>query len=294
MLTGTFAATFFGTMQSIIIARWLGPAETGQFQLVVTINTFICAIFIFGMGAANIYFISHHKANRSEIIANGILFSFATGALASIATFIAFVAGKRYIGDFPFLVAVVFSSSGLFVVLRTVLGPILIAEKKTAIYNISLSSLSFFSLFLIFCFYVAGALTVYNSLLALFLAQAAAALLVLYFLKAPFPFIMVVNPSLLTTTLKHGMKLYTVNLMMALDQNLALMAIGFLMPGEMAEVGYFSRAVAICALVRMLPMALSNLLYAHWSEVPTDLRVAQAEKPFVYCYCWALSPGPRF
>ena len=46
---------------------------------------------------------------------------------------------------------------------------------------------------------------------------------------------------------------------------------------QIANVGYYGRAAAICALVMLLPTAVGPLLYAKWSGLSNEERKSQAE-----------------
>ena len=82
--------------------------------------------------------------------------------------------------------------------------------------------------------------------------------------------------SLLSRTYRYGLQLYAVNLLTMIDQQIAVLFLGFLVPGEFEMIGFFTRAMAICGLIRLVPNSIALLLYSYWSSADRN-RPEQAQ-----------------
>lgn len=278
MIGGSAATLFLSAVQGIIVARILEPAGTGQYQLAITLSITVTTFFIFGIGQANIFFLNHHKADPQRIVANSILFSVLTGFLAALTLYFIFSFGQKYMGRFSNGVELIFSLSLLFMLLQAVMGQILIAEMRVMEFNISQLATKSVAVLLIGALACTGVLTAGSALVAVALSQVLAFFLTLLFLRNHLSLCFTPDFTLLWKTIRYGLQLYTVNLLLILDQYISMIFIGLLMPGEFAALGYYSRAVAICSLIRLVPFSLQNMLYSHWAGLNEKQKVSQIEK----------------
>lgn len=278
MVGGSAATILLGAVQSIIIARILGPEGTGQYQLAITLSITVTTFFIFGIGQANIFFLNYHKADPKRIVANSILFSVLTGLLAALTLYLIFSFGQKYMGQFSHGVELIFSLSLLFMLLQAVMGQILIAEMRVMEFNISQLAVKSVAMLLIGALACIGGLTAGRALIAVAFSQVLAAFLMLLFLRNHLSFSFTPDFTLLWKTIRYDLQLYSVNLLLILDQNISMIFIGLLMPGEFAALGYYSRAIAVCSLIRLVPLSLQNLLYSHWAGINGKQKLRQLEK----------------
>lgn len=277
MVGGTVTTAFLGMLQGIIIARVLGPEGTGQFQLVLTLSITVSTFLILGLSHANIFFLNHHKAQPTYILINSIYFSALMGSISFVIVYFILNFGQKYTGGFSFLTKFIFSLSVIFLFLRIVIRPILIAQMRVLEYNISQIAFKIFPIFLIGYLAFRRSLTIDKALIIVAFSQVLDTILLLFFLRS---YLCICTPdfALLWKTLKYALQLYTVNLLLNVDQNISMVLIGLLMPGEFSSLGYYSRAVAICLPIRLIPQALSNLLYSQWTLVDGKERIHQVER----------------
>lgn len=70
------------------------------------------------------------------------------------------------------------------------------------------------------------------------------------------------------------------NVVYLLNASIGLILLCYLMPDDFADIGYYGRAVAVCKLVMLIPIALAPLLYAQWSGLDGDERRLQVQLAF--------------
>ena len=79
-----FFISFFGLVGGIIVARVLGPAEKGIFDLFNVINSFIAELGLLGFGSGLLYYLANEGKPLSEIHGTGVAFSLGTGLLTIV------------------------------------------------------------------------------------------------------------------------------------------------------------------------------------------------------------------
>ncbi len=278
MVVGTVSTAVMSMLQGIIISRVLGPAGTGQYQLSVTLSITLITFFSLGMGLANIYFLNHHKINPKQIVMNSLAVGLFLGLFSSLTIFYFFTFKKNYAGALGPWAKIIFSSGLCFMVLQVFMTQILIAKMKVRQYIAVGIVSSFVNLFLCALLGALGLLSPGAALIIYSLYQITMATLSLYFLREDISFAYAPDFRLIWRTFKYGLQLYVANLLLTLDQNISLLMIGFLMPGQFDAAGYYSRAVTLCGLIRLLPTAMTNLLYSHWAAVQGQERTRQVER----------------
>lgn len=278
MLIGTISTAAMNLLQGIILSRILGPAGTGQYQLAVTMSVTLTTFFAFGLGLANIFFLNHHKIDPRRIVMNSLSAGLFLGVISSLTMFYFFTFNKHYVGAFDLWPRIIISVGMCFMMLHLMTMQILIALMKVREYVVMTIVSSFASLFLLTVCGGLGILTPGISLIIYALYQFTMTFISLYFLRAYISFSFAPDLKLMWRTFKYGLQMYSVNLLLTLDQNISLIAIGYLMPGRFEAAGYYSRAITLCGLMRLIPTALTNLLYSHWALVDGQERIRQVEK----------------
>ncbi len=69
-LGANFLTTILGLIGSIILARWLGPAQRGLFAAIILIPSLLQYVFNFGMYSAIIYFTAQNDSPKHKIWSN--------------------------------------------------------------------------------------------------------------------------------------------------------------------------------------------------------------------------------
>ena len=283
MLGGSFGTAALGAVQGIIISRFIGPEGTGQFYMAISICITVVTFLIFGLSQSNIYFLNHHRVSVEQIIVNSIVFSLVLGALSSIGVYLLFTFGREFTGQFSLWVRTIFSIGILFLFMRSVVRPILIARMHVVQYNASQILVIGFMVLALASLAYFGSITAGSALVVYSGAQVVGAFIIIYFLRAHISLRLMPDIRLFWRTLKYGFQLHMVNLLLILDLNISMIFIGLLMPGEFAELGFYSRAVAICGLIRFIPSSFSSLLYSHWAQIDDERKVRQLERVLRVC-----------
>ena len=86
-----------------------------------------------------------------------------------------------------------------------------------------------------------------------------------------------VNWMLLGRIIGYGIRLFAANTLQILSMTLTVLLLRYLVMGNFTVVGLYTRAVALCNLTMLMPLAVSPLLYAKWSEIPSELKREQVE-----------------
>lgn len=278
MIGGIGAVTFLSALQGIIIARVLGPEGMGQFQLVITSGVMIMTFFVFGLSKANVYFLNHHREDANTIIVNSAFFSVVLGLSSSIFLYLLFSYGHAFTGDYDTSTKLIFSLGLLFLFFQVNNRFILLAKMRVVEFNLTQLGGSVLSVTLIGWLAYAGTLSINNALKIIVASYLLNAALTYLFLRVDIKGFSLPDFKLLWRTLKYGFQLHAVNLLITMDNSIGVIFLGLLLSGEFDSIGYYSRAVAICVIIKMIPAALSSLLYSHWSSVEGDRKTRQAER----------------
>ena len=101
--------------------------------------------------------------------------------------------------------------------------------------------------------------------------------LVLYYVRRDIDFSRRFDWRLFHQVLVYGIKLTTTNLLLVLTGTLSVMLLRYLRQEQFTDVGLYTRAVAICSLARLVPIAVGPMLYAKWAASEGDVRTRQVE-----------------
>jgi O-antigen/teichoic acid export membrane protein len=278
LIAGTILTAILGMVQGIIIARFLGPAGMGQYQMPTSLGLVIATVLMFGIGLANVYFLNFHKCDPKKILTNSLVCGSVLGLIAAAIMYYFFSYQHQYTGAVSGATKIIFAMGIGLMVLVNIVKQILIAKMKIFIYSLVNVTSGLSMLLLLAALIAFRHLNVEMALIAASVCQLIAFGVVAYGLREDISFNMWADFGLMWRTFKYGLHLYAVNLLLTLDTNIGLLCIGFLMPGAFSDIGYFSRAMAICGLMRLLPTSLTNLLYSHWCSVQGEARTQQVEK----------------
>ena len=104
-----------------------------------------------------------------------------------------------------------------------------------------------------------------------------AGVLVLYYVRRDIDLSRRFDWRLFRQVLVYGIKLATTNLLLVLTGTLSVMLLRYLRQEQFTDVGLYTRAVAICSLARLVPIAVGPMLYAKWAASEGDVRTRQVE-----------------
>ncbi len=274
---GTVVTTALSVTMGIILARLLGPIGMGRYQMPTSLGMVIATFSDFGIGLATIYFLNVHKVDTEKLVSTAMGCGIVLGVLSGVVTYCLLSYGGRYAGVLSGGVKIIFSVGVGLITLRYALCQILMAKMRVVTYALVnvLSLLS--TLLLLSALVPCHALNVDTALIAASFGQLTACGMVLFGLRDYISFTCMPDLGLIWRMLQYGLQLYTVNLLLVLDLNIGLLGVGFLMPGQFSEIAFFSRAVAVCGVMRLIPTSLTTLLYSHWCTVEGEERLRQVE-----------------
>jgi O-antigen/teichoic acid export membrane protein len=84
VLGGNIVAQGFAFLSTVVISRDLGPAQYGEFALIVAIFTFMTQFSDFGTSTSYVKFLSGNKDDATNILSSVIIFKIVTGVALSI------------------------------------------------------------------------------------------------------------------------------------------------------------------------------------------------------------------
>lgn len=273
---GTWSTAVMGVALGIVISRSLGPEGTGRYQLVYALALTVITFLFFGIGQSNIYFLNKWKADPKRVVSNSLLFSAVFGLIALCVILALFLLNPSYTGQYPPFVIGAFSVAMPFFFASAVLRKVLMAEMRVVHYSISQLTVNLLMLLSTGVLALLGKLSTDLAIICLSAAFLVDLLILLVFLRRHLTFPPLPDLSLLGRTIKYGLQLYLVNMMVSVNQQMAVIVLGIMLPGDFDSIGYFARAVTICGLVRLLAQGTSMLLYSHWSGESLEVKKKQA------------------
>lgn len=272
---GTTSTAVIGVALGIVISRVLGPEGTGKYQLAHTLALTVVTFLFLGVGQSNIYFLNKWKADPRRVVANSLLFSAVFGLVAMCVILALFLYNPSYTGQYPLFVVGTFAVSIPFFFSSAMLRKVLIAEMRVVHYSLSQIIINLLMLLSTSILALLGKLTTDLTILCLSSAFFIDLLVLLYFLRRHLAFPPLPDLSLLWKTIRYGLQFYMVNMMVSVNQQLAVIVLGIMLPGDFDSIGLFARAVTICGLIRLLAQGTSVVLYSHWSAADPAAKKRQ-------------------
>ncbi len=272
---GTTSTAVLGVALSIVISRALGPEGTGKFQLAYTLALTVVTFLFFGVGQSNIYFLNKHKADPKRVVSNSLLFSSVFGLISLCVILALFRFNPEYTGQYPLFVVGAFSVAMPFFFTTAVLRKVLMAEMQVVRYSLSQLTVNTLMLTATGVLAALGLLTTDLAILCLSGAFLVDLAVLLLFLRKHLSFPPLPDLSLLWRTIKYGLQLYLVNMLVNVNQQMPILLLGVVLTGDFDSIGFFSRAFTICGLIRLLAQGTSMLLYSHWSAADEEAKRRQ-------------------
>lgn len=261
----------------VLFSRKLGPAGMGQYELLRSVALTVGALGAFGLGNANIFFLNSRNVPPEEIVSNAIKALAALGLLVALGVGTAILVAPDYFGHVPTVVAVLFGLGVGTHTGRLILRPILTArlEVRRMVWVELIRQLVLLGGGLVLV--GLGCLSAHTGLVLLALGFYGSLLLAAWFLRRFADLRRRFDWRLFRGVLVYGLKLGAATALFGLTQNLGVFLLRALRPGQFADVGLYTRAVAVCALVLTVPVGIAPLLYAKWSGAAGEERTRQVE-----------------
>jgi O-antigen/teichoic acid export membrane protein len=266
-----------GMAAGIIFSRALGPDGMGQYELFRTTATLAATIVALGLGPANIFFLNNRQIEPERVATNTLTVGTVLGGLLAAGLSAAVLSLPGYFGAVSVWVVLGFALGAALLlnvnILRTILTAQLAARRMVAIDLVRALTLLIGGGGLA----LLGWLSPGAAIVVLSLSGAAAFGLLLAYLA---PLIQIRRPfewRLLRQVVSYGLQLAALNLLQVLSASITVLLLRYLRQEQFAEIGLYTRAVAVCSLVSVVPVAIGPLLYAKWSGVRGTERTRQAE-----------------
>ncbi len=268
--SGRVMCTAVSLFAGIILARKIGPDYMGQYDLLRTTGMLVVTIFALGLHNANIFFINNRGHDIGLITTN--TFKYSIFACVSVTFLLGFclLFFKTYFGQLNSWIGCIFAIGvgfrQMYLLLRTILSAELRAREIVIVEFIQpITLLIGFAVLLIM-----GKLDINTCLSVLAFSNFLTMVWVLKFLWPYIQFKTAFDWPVFKDTVIYGLKLSAAGLLFVFASQVTVMLLRLLIPGSFYQIGLYSRAVALTALVILIPRSVTTLLMAKWSAVDSQ------------------------
>jgi O-antigen/teichoic acid export membrane protein len=278
LVNGTeFVCLGLSIVQAAILARVLGPAGIGQYDLIRSALILAPQLCCFGFPLSFLYHSQHDPENTKKYLMNTMCSILFVSIIGGVTLPLVVLFKKDYFGFVPWFALI---SIGLYVPIllagmtaRNILL-IKIEARKLALMRI-LSVLG--GLALILGFYAFGSLGVSQALLCFIFAAFVNMLVGWTWTRRQVD--LSVKPSWKTSWQlgSMGIRLSWVDLMVLLNAQVNILIVKYLL-ANFESVGYFSRALRIAMLAVLAGQAVLPLLFSRWASFPEERVSTHVEK----------------
>ena len=275
---GNIICVALSVVTQMILARKLLPEGMGQYQVLLNSGVLISTFVTFGIGQTSIYFLNRLKVNTASVIMNSLYWWFGGSLILIVTLYITVKTFVGYFGYLPLFSVLSFAIGVSAILFANLLRPILVAAlrmKEAVVVSIVLSGVH---MVLIIFLAVLQRLQVDTAVIAISLGHTISAIILLWFLRKNIDLKYFFDFGLFQKMLGYGLKLSLSNIVLIASTSISLLLLRYLMIENFSEVGYFGRAMAICVLIKLMTSSVTPMLYAKWSSVSSDERVAQVER----------------
>jgi O-antigen/teichoic acid export membrane protein len=261
----------------VLFSRKLGPDGMGQIELFRSTGVLAAVFMTLGLGQANIYFLNSVKVPVTVLATNTFKLSVWLGLVLAVGLAAAILLVPDYFGVVPLASTVLFSLGVGVLVGVALLRPILTARLE-ALRMVVVDTVN--PLTLLVCgvgLALMGFMAPGPGVAVLALGNLSAMGLLLFYLRRDIEVRRSVDWPLMGRVAVHGVKLAASNVLYVFSTSVTVMLLRYLTPDRFDDVGLYTRAVAICGMVTLVPSAIGPLLYAKWSGLQGEERTRQAE-----------------
>lgn len=279
-ITGSFVYVILGVLTQMILARKLMPEGMGQYQVFFSTATLAAALTSLGIGQAGIYYLNRKKRDVVSVVMNGLYWCFFCGIALVVTLSVVVKTFVGYFGELPFLAILGYAIGVTGILLVNLLRPVLVAALRMTEAVIVTTALPAAYLILVLLLALTGRLWVGTALVAMAFGHIISATVLLFFLRKDISLRCGFSFKLFRDMLAYGLKLFLSNVILIANVSIGLLLLRRLMIEDFSQVGYFGRAMAICALTQIVTSSVTGMLYAKWSDVSSTERVLQVERAF--------------
>ena len=274
---GQVLAMAMSLLISVLYSRTLGPDGMGQFELFRSTSAIAMTLFTLGLGPAIIYCANSQQIPMPTMVTNVVKIALVLGGVGTGVMVAVLLVFPAYFGHVSLIVVVGFSvgvsASMATALLRSVLVARLAARRMVTV------TLARYVALLVGggVLAVGGLMGPQAALIVLALSSLSALIVAVTFLRRHIDLRLPFQWGLLGRMLSYGLRLGTAGMLSILASQLTVMLLRYLRPDQFTDVGLYTRAVAICSLVSLVPTTIGPLLYAKWSGIGGTARDAQVE-----------------
>jgi len=279
-----------GFILRVVLARWLGAADLGLYQMTFTIYGFAILIGTLGIPSALIKFVAEYKENEErlhQVTSCGLVNSLFLGVIFSIALFflapsLATVFSMPELENLLKILSIIFPFASLYQAQVGVLNGLRrMKQFATLMGGQSILMCIFTVAFVILGFGVEGAIS------GLVLSIIVACLLGFFLLKGYIGFNIRNHVQNTKKILPFGVQVLGVNSLSTIETQTDIILIGYFLTAM--DVGYYSVAVAIAGLFLSIPMAVQRITYPatseYWAKNNHSALNKMIDKSMKYCAC---------
>ena len=277
---GQMLCVSLGVGANILFARALGRTEMGQLELFRSTAVVIAASFSLGFGPANVYFLNNQKVPMQAVVTNAAKQATMMALIIILALAITVPLMSGYFGHVVLPVALLYAVGVGLDMIRMNLRPILVAKLEVRRYVmvafvpgvVVLTGAGCVMLWRLFY----GTVSADAAIFVLALGGMTTGAMSVFFLRKEIDLRLPFDWRLTRRVFSYGVKLAAVMILAMLSQNLSVMLLRLRLDA-FEEVSLYTRAVAICGLLLLVPVGVGPLLYARWSSVTGEVRRKQGE-----------------
>lgn len=264
-------------VQAAILARVLGPAGVGQYDLIRSVLILAPQLCCLGFPLSFLYHCQHNPQNTKKYLTNTLWSTLFLGTAGGVVLVLLVSFKTSYFGFVPWfaLIGIGFYVPVLLgrMVARNVLL-IRIEARKLSLMRI-LPVISGIALILIF--YAAGLLQVPQALLCFIFASFTALIVGWFWARHQIDFS--IRPSWKVSCQLGfmGIRLSWADLMVLVNAQINILIIRYLV-GNFESVGYFSRGQRIAMLAVIAGRAILPLLFSRWASLTEEKLSSDVEK----------------
>jgi len=286
----------FGLLLRIVLARWLGAADLGLYQMVITIQGMAALIATFGIPAALIKYVAEYKDDKeklSQTISSGLISLVIFGIVAGILLYalsemLASIFQMPELASLLKILALAFPLNSL---LQALLG--IFNGLRKMKYLAFVAVLQSFLLVLFTIAFVKLGFGVAGAVFGIILSVIGGGILGLYLLRD----LLRLNLQGLVQNAKKlalfGSQMFGAGALGLICTQADIVLIGYFLTAK--DVGYYSVAVVLSSFFTLVPVAFQKVTYPatseYWSKNNHQALQKVIDKSMKYCACIVLPIG---
>lgn len=266
LIFGKIFGAILGLISGIFLARILGPEKLGQYQIFLSTQTILITAVTLGIGNASIYFINKNIISEKTIVSSFLKIFIVIAFVSCIGFYMVVNNEISYFGKLNNSAFILFLIGTASLIITSILRPILYARQK--VLQVTWVNLlpSIILIVGIICLVVIEKFNV-SSVLAIWgIGNFIALVFSLFFHRHNISISEKIKSRVILDVGSYGIKLSASNLLFILISHTSVFFINKISNNGFADVGLYSRAIAISSIVYMIPTAVGPLLFSRWSS----------------------------